>query len=524
MTWETQPDPINMISQSGEMDVSLAEVVATNSTFGRTLADRFADVLNVKDFGATGDGSTNDTDAIQDAIDEAVSNRAGTIVFPYGAYLHTALTCEPASAQTHINFLGLGGAASNGVKLLYSGAGGTAFTIKNNTRYRFENLCLVDGGTGAIGLLLTSLTEGSNHGPATFTNVLLSGFTTNLQAGDEDEAASELSFINFESTAATTGVLVKNRTSGVSYTTNIRFYGLQVTLCDTAFVASGDAENGHPQILIKGGAFGRMTTRDIDLQLPGVYNFEDIYTEEDLGGPGQFIRSGSATPGSNSEIVTNVRLVNIRTSFASSPGSDVALFYQPGNYMVENCLLQTGGIELGGFDGGGGARKSNLIVRGSTIVATPPITYKADSNTLWNVRLEGNGYAAVEAQNMFADRHYVIRTDGTEHNIETKYFDWGAAASTLDNIGIYTDGDTTPSVVGTNVLVITNAGAVTITNFDDGFSGQEVTLQFSDANTTIQDNANVQLSSGANFVSTANDTLTLIKSGSVWFEKGRSLN
>jgi hypothetical protein len=86
----------------------------------------------------------------------------------------------------------------------------------------------------------------------------------------------------------------------------------------------------------------------------------------------------------------------------------------------------------------------------------------------------------------------------------------------------YTAADATPSVRNRSSLHITNSGAVTITNLDDGFESQVVTLTFADANTTV-DRSNAALAGGVNFTSTANDSLTLIKRGSIWIEVGRAV-
>jgi hypothetical protein len=88
----------------------------------------------------------------------------------------------------------------------------------------------------------------------------------------------------------------------------------------------------------------------------------------------------------------------------------------------------------------------------------------------------------------------------------------------------FTNGDTTPSVSGGYFFVEANTGATTITNFDDAQDGQEIPILFTTGNTTIQDNANIQLVGGANFVGSANDILKLKRVGTVFYEVSRSVN
>ena len=87
----------------------------------------------------------------------------------------------------------------------------------------------------------------------------------------------------------------------------------------------------------------------------------------------------------------------------------------------------------------------------------------------------------------------------------------------------YTAADTSPSVKNTTFMSIANAAPTTITNFDDGYEGQVITLTFADANTTI-DRSNAYLAGGVNFVSSASDLLTLRKIGAAWYEVCRSVN
>lgn len=61
-------------------------VIATGANAPRTLSDRFADTLNVKDFGAVGDGVTDDTVAIQSALTAIHTALGGTVYVPAGSY------------------------------------------------------------------------------------------------------------------------------------------------------------------------------------------------------------------------------------------------------------------------------------------------------------------------------------------------------------------------------------------------------------------------------------------------------
>ncbi len=70
---------------AGGIKVANSNVTATGSTAARNLEDRFSDVVNVKDFGAVGNGSTDDRAAIQSANDYAASLGL-PLYFPSGVY------------------------------------------------------------------------------------------------------------------------------------------------------------------------------------------------------------------------------------------------------------------------------------------------------------------------------------------------------------------------------------------------------------------------------------------------------
>lgn len=94
--------------------------------------------------------------------------------------------------------------------------------------------------------------------------------------------------------------------------------------------------------------------------------------------------------------------------------------------------------------------------------------------------------------------------------------------SGLFAIGYSADGDVTPSVANYNVLIIANTAPCTITNLDDGYSGQIVILYFSNGNTTISQFCYAP--TPLPYTPDAYDTLTLVNIGGSWIQVSRSAN
>ena len=109
----------------------------------RTAYSKAGEVLSVKDFGATGDGVTDDATAIQAAITAAIAlNAPVELFFPYGTYLiSTVITCDPTlQASSKVMLRGTGPYTSvikaktgfTSTKMLHMGAAGTVTRMEGS--------------------------------------------------------------------------------------------------------------------------------------------------------------------------------------------------------------------------------------------------------------------------------------------------------------------------------------------------------------------------------------------------------
>jgi hypothetical protein len=145
--------------------MTLGSITATGTTTTRLIEDHLGDIINVKSFGATGNGSTDDSGAIQAAFDAAFGTTASPhggagrfsnkpVFFPVGNYrVVTPLTLRSIYGGY------IFGAGSDCTKLFYDGVvSGSPFTclIKTNgfVFSRFEGLHLSIGGNFTIAFYL----------------------------------------------------------------------------------------------------------------------------------------------------------------------------------------------------------------------------------------------------------------------------------------------------------------------------------------------------------------------------------
>jgi hypothetical protein len=122
---------------------------AGTGAVARTVDSKLKDTVSVKDFGAVGDGTIDDTAAIQAAIN-SLPSRGGIVIFPAGIFRTTAkITIKSFTTIQGAGKFGGTGAYDQGSTTIYGNHAGTAiFSLVGSISCTISDICLqsVSGG------------------------------------------------------------------------------------------------------------------------------------------------------------------------------------------------------------------------------------------------------------------------------------------------------------------------------------------------------------------------------------------
>jgi len=444
-------------------------------------------ILNVKHptFGAVGDGSTDDTAAIQAAIDASVA-----LVDSSGLYGGFPVYLPPGSYKTTsmLHF------QKSGIYII--GAGQNATEIAYTPAIATGDPCFRIGGTAmgtrieSVGLIGLTL-RGKNANTA-------DGLQIQYQVNDclLDMVHVALFYnhgININNNVNQTTIRKCRLSQNGIATSDFNIYcdtdvnGVNITGCRIR--EAGDADS-------KGSV-----VYSSSIKFSGVgYNIEGNIFEKN----GYAIFVGSSQPSYGINIHGNYMEWN--TSYGIRlDGSTTSLrgVSMQGNYF--DLTKASGGVYLEDADGIS-IQANNFVDESGHTAAQGCIHIVAGvtDSVIGPNTITTNGTAPVHVKN----------ADAPETCINITFND-----KTVTTTGA---ADTTPSVAGKTLFK--SGGAVTITDFDNGVIGQTFTFLAAHA-VTITDGSNILLSGSTNFVMAAGDTLTLTMFNSqVWEEVSRKVN
>lgn len=175
-TWQTlNKAAVGLASVNDTSDASKPVSTAQQTALDAKVAKGDL-VFNVKDYGATGNGTTDDTTAVQAAITAAITAGGGSILLPVGDYATNAtLVIDPLSLTRPLRISGYG------AKLIYSGS---SDAIRLDTNIATSDVQHAEKSVTLEGLYITGTSSATsairNKGCCltSFNHLVIEGFTS----------------------------------------------------------------------------------------------------------------------------------------------------------------------------------------------------------------------------------------------------------------------------------------------------------------------------------------------------------
>lgn len=396
-------------------DALIGVQLAGISTVPRTQHAKNSETISVKDYGAVGDGVTDDTAAFTAALAAVhLLPTGGELFIPAGIYAVTSIAYvwPTFGANVTINIRGCGQRASIIKKIGASTSPVFSLTVTalgNGIFSEFSDFGVEGNGLG-IGISITKY--------ARFQTRNL--YVTNCTVGIEN--LGSLIFDNYNIFLYANQIGYRSRASGVVYPNLISFYGGALFLNTTAGADIGEAQN--------------VFFNSVDIEFNG--------TALDLTTAGVILRSTNGVVGQHSNIAFNGSWLesNLGTQILveSATYLSLALRDVPFNFSPANRSLNVGAI------------RSLIIDNCSNNV----------SGSAYTIGATGNTWIVGGSANTVNDSSLNFTYEGVEiGGVSVPYRSGGAGKPTYTrNAGIANSGTSNvASVTATPVTLITASGA-----------------------------------------------------------------
>jgi hypothetical protein len=489
----------------------------------RTLANRFADVVNVKDFGAVGDGVADDTAAIQAAFN-FVPASGGEVIIPKGTYIITStlnISNKPISifgAGIGISILkwtGVGMVGQNGIN--YTNTDFQPFLMQDLSLKAFPDPLSVTQMAGtALNVVYPSLETTIETTlkllrveirPEISLGVNQGGWTTCVYAKDAGRFSANNCYF-----ASRIPLLTK----GIHLATGFNAFFPVINNCDfaafeDAIYSTGPSSPGGT--VIESNNF-TACYRGVTIEAPTdlvqiTSNYFQIYKY------GIYAKSRTAL------IQTN-RIDGVDDPSASHGPSDLfgikidGTTSGPYDSGIISCNNVSRAFSAEPMDG--------IILEGSavgTIVSSNIIGQQSTYGT--NIRygiFMLNLCSENKVQNNSGMNVSILVYDGSFNNVVEGNF----AGST----GMLPLSGATPSINSgqfgftlKRAIYLTQSSPTNVTDFLNGYDGQVITIFAGDSNSTIIGSGSMLLSTST-YAMPAGKTLSLMRAGSQWIEISRT--